>query len=513
MTEEPVLAMEDIQGNVLSGFNKSYQCLLGFKFASENGSVLRAKRWLRDVMPLITPLSQSYASKLRVREFRLRAKGDPEDLRDKFFSVAFSYPGISKLTDQSGGFSQAFQDGQWHRAASLLGDPIKGDRGGLSSWKVGRDKSSTPDIFAICAADRLEDLVELREVVLAHAASARLERIYQEDGHDLPPGPNGTTGREHFGFKDLIARIRVRGRKSHASGDYFSPRKAGIPQDPVLPEFAAPGEVLVWPGQFVLGYERQSTTDTRSSLPAIEPQPYWARNGSYLVFRRLTQDVMAFRRFVQHVREQLAKDPAYGSITEEQVSAMFVGRWPNGTPLEVSPASSTPPNPTNDFEYLKDNWPPGSNSQPDVLGTRCPVSAHIRKVNPRDQGSDLGPSADNMCRSLLRRGIPFGDPLAPDAEPNSEPTRQERGLLFISYQASIEETFETLTQDWMNSTAGPTAPQGFDMLVGKNPDGGDRFCSFGKNQISTDQAFVYASGGCYFFTPSISAIRNVLSVD
>jgi len=511
MNEESVLAMEDIQGNVLAGFNKSHQCLLGFKFASENDPVLRAKRWLRDVLPLVTPLSRSYASKLRVREWRLRAKGDPEDLRDKFFSLAFSFPGISKLTGQVGGFSQAFQDGQWRRAASRLGDPID-ERGGLSGWKVGRDESTTPDIFGICAADRLEDLVELRDDVLARAASARLELIYQEEGHDLPVGPDGTTGREHFGFKDLIARIRVRGRKSHASGDYYSPRRAGIPQDPVLPDFSAPGEVLVWPGQFVLGYERQSTTDTRSPLSAIEPQPYWARNGSYLVFRRLTQDVGAFRQFVVKVREQLSKDPVYATITEEQVSAMFVGRWPNGTPLEVSPTTSAPPNPTNDFEYLKGDWPPGSNSQPDVLGTRCPVSAHIRKVNPRDQGSDLGPSADNVCRSLLRRGIPFGSPLPPEAAPDSELARQERGLLFISYQASIEETFETLTQDWMNSTAGPTAPQGFDMLVGKNTDG-DRFCFFGKNQVSTNQAFVYATGGGYFFTPSISAIRSVLSVD
>jgi hypothetical protein len=73
-------------------------------------------------------------------------------------------------------------------------------------------------------------------------------------------------------------------------------------------------------------------------------------------FRRLTQDAIAFRRFAQQVRDQLSKDPAYGSITEEQVSAMFVGRWPNGTPLEVSPATSTPPNPTNDFEYLKDSY-------------------------------------------------------------------------------------------------------------------------------------------------------------
>ena len=153
-------------------------------------------------------------------------------------------------------------------------------------------------------------------------------------------------------------------------------------------------------------------------------------------------------------------------------------------------------------------WPPGSSSQVDILGARCPISAHIRKVNPRDQGSDLGPPADNLRRSILRRGIPYGKALPSD---NSDDA--DRGLLFLCYQASIEDTFETITQDWMNSTAGPTPPQSFDMLIGRNPNGGERFCFFGATRVATKELFVYPTGGGYFFTPAISGIRDVLSVD
>ncbi|MFD1929604.1 hypothetical protein ACFSFY_16295 [Sporosarcina siberiensis] len=55
----------------------------------------------------------------------------------------------------------------------------------------------------------------------------------------------------------------------------------------------------------------------------------------------------------------------------------------------------------------------------------------MTKLNPRDFGS----AEFNRTKMILRRGIPYGKPfeLAPD---------QERGLLFMSYQTSIENLFE-----------------------------------------------------------------------
>jgi len=87
----------------------------------------------------------------------------------------------------------------------------------------------------------------------------------------------------------------------------------------------------------------------------------------------------------------------------------------------------------------------------------------------------------------------------------------------MSYQSSICESFERIVQDWVNSSAGPTPPPCFDLLIGTNPGpGGERFTYLraqnGKEiKIATKESFVYATGGGYFFTPSISAIRNVLA--
>ena len=75
-----------------------------------------------------------------------------------------------------------------------------------------------------------------------------------------------------------------------------------------------------------------------------------------------------------------------------------MGRWRNGAPLVLTPDR---PDPTmaagNDFGYR--------NHDPD--GLRCPFSAHIRVVNPRDQ--ELDPVVDGVP-TVIRRGMPYGPP-------------------------------------------------------------------------------------------------------
>ena len=56
--------------------------------------------------------------------------------------------------------------------------------------------------------------------------------------------------------------------------------------------FAGPGRPLVWPGHFLFEYLRQMRDQPEELLLSSEPPgPSWAKNGSFLVYRRLAQDV------------------------------------------------------------------------------------------------------------------------------------------------------------------------------------------------------------------------------
>lgn len=68
--------------------------------------------------------------------------------------------------------------------------------------------------------------------------------------------------------------------------------------------------------------------------------------------------------------------------------------------------------------------------------TRCPYASHMRKTGPRDDYPGY------TKHVMMRRGIPYG-PLCPPDERAGGSTEHERGLLFVSYQSSIENGFVT----------------------------------------------------------------------
>jgi deferrochelatase/peroxidase EfeB len=63
----------------------------------------------------------------------------------------------------------------------------------------------------------------------------------------------------------------------------------------------------------------------------------------------------------------------------------------------------------------------------------CPFASHIRKTKPRS-------GVDNVDKfDIMRRGLPYG----PDHDPETEPhkTTQDRGLMFVCYQTSLNNGF------------------------------------------------------------------------
>ncbi|MER9001370.1 Dyp-type peroxidase [Mesorhizobium australicum] len=296
-------------------------------------------------------------------------------------------------------------------------------------------------------------------------------------------------GREHFGFKDGVSQPAVRGRLSPGIGDYLAPRDGSSPAGTTI-EFASPGRPLICPGEFVLGYPRQSVASGRNAaapwplgnqandvVVGVPPiGPLWARNGSFLVYRRLNQDVPAFNRFLSRTARELSSRPEYSGLTPEHFGAMVVGRWRSGAPLLRASAKDDERlartlGANNDFDFLSagtaaDGFPPAIG---DPSGELCPAASHIRKVNPRALATDQGGEVNSLIRRILRRGIPFGDPLPIASE--VDPADGDRGLLFLGYQASIRDQFEFLQSFWANDEGKPT-PQltgksGEDLIIGQ----------------------------------------------
>ncbi len=538
---EPFLLIDEIQGHVLGGFNKDHQGVIPLFFSQDAASVTAVRRWLARFAQRVTPLSEVLTFKREFKRRRVMEGAEPADMVALWRAIAFSYPGLAKLVPQE---APAFKDTTFQRglpfASALLSDPIvKGMPGEKHGWLFG-GPDTIPDILLIIAGDDAAIVEQEVNAVIAEAQEIGMSCPHYDIGHDLAYYNDATLyyehGHEHFGFKDGISQPGVRGRLSTAENDFLTPRIAPTSNDPTQPEWGTPGQPLVCVGEFVLGYGKQDPQFPRRAMSpdrlGSDPDavaPSWACNGSYLVYRRLNQDVPTFNRFLVSCAEQLAQSSEFALVKAEHLGAMLVGRWKSGAPLMRVPRGDNPrlgatASANNAFAYhgtLADPQDGFPFTAEDTDGVVCPLVAHIRKVNPRDTDTvDLGQPPANLTRRMLRRGIPFGRPLPPDAI--SDPENTARGLLFLSYQASIHNQFELSCQNWMNQLNQPeSGTMGFDMVVGQTNQGTPqrvRSCvlksSSGSSVTLSTQTFdpkdwVIPTGGGYFFAPSLSALRDV----
>ncbi len=538
--DEPVLEVEHIQGIVVPGFIKPHQVLVQVQFTDDRETLAEICRQLA-LWHAERPFSSARATLVDRKKFR-RARFDVHhQLREPpaaagqapaglaLSAIAFTYQGLAKLTPQAFSIpSLAFVLGMPARS-SLLGDPVAHDEPGAArNWVVGaeRDELDALIVFADNTGERVKGPAEeLAERLKKAGATCTLQTGAIR--HDLP-------GHEHFGFSDGISQPAIRGRKSDRAEDYVSQRF--LPDtDPESVLFGYPGQELVWPGEFVLGYPA-SSPDPLIPGPVRDHRP-WMRNGSFLVYRRLRQDVGAFWSSMKDEAEALCKKTGFADMTPDRLAAKMVGRWPSGAPLSRSPHKDNPalganPLANNDFRF--DDRTPARHGLPpkaldfapaegDIIGPVCPVAAHIRKVNVRDQASDIGGTIATQSRRILRVGVPYGRPVPARKKFEVPPyegvvaDEDDRGLLFLSIQASIEDQFEFLQARWMNNPSRPRGPGGHDMVAGQNAataDGVRRCHLFGSNyegeQVKASRPFVIPTGGGYFFVPSLPLLKELL---
>src|SRR5262249_47931764 len=127
------------------------------------------------------------------------------------------------------------------------------------------------------------------------------------------------------------------------------------------------------------------------------------RNGTYLVFRQLAQNVQCFKNFVSQTASLVYGIQVPKKEQEDWVASQLIGRTRDGEPLISRSADSadSPHHDRNDFLYYFE----------DRFGLACPIGAHIRRANPRDA---LGPDPDTALRlskmhRIIRRGRLYGD--------------------------------------------------------------------------------------------------------
>jgi Dyp-type peroxidase family len=545
--EEELLDVDDIQGNILGGFNKDFQVFLFLQIASSVTALAATRTWLGQMVPAVNSVGEVASFNKLFKGMRRRQGADPVGLASTWMNIAFSASALRRLTTvaEVDEFSdESFREGLSARSGGL-GDPTDtAAQGNCHNWVVGGPDNEA-DIVVIIASD-LADLLDARTASLKSSLPTELRILWEQQGETLAPP---LTGHEHFGFKDGVSQPGVRGLLQATPKVFLTPRvidAAISPQpDSRQPEFAAPGQPLIWPGQFVFGYRRQSPSDPRTPpAPPLEFAngcPSWGRNGSYLVIRRLRQDVPAFRTFMRTTAQALGQKAGFAGLTTTHFASMCVGRWPSGAPIMRSPDTDNStladdPNANNFFQYVNDSpSPPVLHSElkypgdkfilsrRDDKGITCPFSSHVRKVNPRDTITEQGSSVDTLTRLILRRGIPFGAAypggLEDDGNATAADARVERGLMFVSYQTSIEEQFAFLQNNWANDLSNPNGSGGHDPIIGqgdRSTGGARSFSVRAAGQAPEKQTlladFVTPTGGGYFFSPSISTIAHVLGV-
>jgi deferrochelatase/peroxidase EfeB len=416
-------------------------------------------------------------------------------------------------------------------------------------WEWGLGDREPHILLMLLAKDSMR-LAPLEAQALAEAERSGLARI-----DVLPTTDMG--GVEPFGFVDGV---------SQPTFDWDHPRTPGTNADRVYTNLLALGEILLsYYNEYGFPAESPKVDPGEKNVGLLSPDPSAAgggdlgRNGSYLVFRQLAQDVKGFWRWT-------TKEAARAGTDAETLAEAMLGRRMNGDPLSDFQIGLALPGVDPDDQSVN-----GFVFDADPDGLSCPIGAHIRRANPRTGDRPVGGAGpiDNLLVTLglttrhlrkptsstlpweenttlwpylrkdddaiassrfhriLRRGREYGtkidraealDPATPD--PGA-------GLHFLCLNANISRQFEFVQAAWLGSAkfAGLTGEQ--DPLLGNRepfpvppvvatPQRTDSFtrpAADPSRRRATDvPRFVTVKGGAYFFLPGLAALKWIASL-
>lgn len=458
------LELSDIQGNILHGYDFPFATWLFLTLPDDGGGrpflrelldeVTTAVSW--DVRPATTTNLALTCSGLRV----LNVPGEVLSTLPQAFTEAIRDRAPRVLDDTGPSAPEEWDEGIGTPSSHLL-VTLQGSKGNAQALAE--------------AVARILERAERHGVGLAH----------RQDAAAL------ANRREHFGWADGFAQPSIEGVGSSSPGQ-------GVPQD----------DGITWrdlkAGEFVLGYpDEDGQTVAGPAAPLLG-------NGTFMVYRKLRQNVARFRRELYEEAAEYAKTvrldpPLDRDQLYELMAAKVVGRWRDGASLELNERRTEAEsrhlggvaleNPDNDFRYWND----------DRDGMRCPKGAHIRRTNPRDA---LGWGGKMSTRHrIIRRGMPYGEYLE-----GLEDDGRDRGLIFVCLNADIERQFEVIQAQWCNDGNAFRLGNDKDYLLGDNQGTGKVTIQGCPPHFAPAQPLVVLTRGCeYLLVPGVRALRDLVA--
>jgi len=460
------LAMRDIQGIILWGYGHMPEARYLMFRVARPGPELCA--WLAQLQ-------------------LTSAEGERNDQPpEPLLNIAFTARGLRALGVEDAlcqSFATPFVQGAEHPYRTQVNGDV--DVNAPENWAWGSEQKPV-HVLLLVYARTLTSIEHYAEVYRREAERAGLDLVVALEGTTLQDR------KEHFGFRDGIAQPMVKGSGRGAIEDN-----------------------TVAAGEFLLGH--RDGYDNVSHHPESSAGFAFGRNGSYLVFRQLEQNVPEFWQYCASRGDAV------------RTASKLVGRWPSGAPLVRHPEVD-PNDPRfsdeDTFTYL------ANDSDNDRYGARCPFGAHIRRSNPRDWQLGADPAESLKLANLhriLRRGRPYGPPLdesmsaeallAKSTGDDHATAAAARGLQFLCFNADIERQFEFIQQQWCNNPKFAGQNSDADPLLGARPTtaelGLDAPVFTLQSDVRTEldarvtqmQRFVRVVGSGYFFMPSIPAVK------
>jgi deferrochelatase/peroxidase EfeB len=390
----------DIQGNILRGYAYAH----ARHFVLAIGDADGAREFVGSLLPgasgsdLEVTTAEEWDEKpgeclnLGVTYDGLKALGAPGDVLQAF-PVAF----------QQGPAARASVDPDFEQTVGL------GDVGPSAPehWVLGGPKTESVHLILSLYTRKVEHRNEVSRLLGASFGAHGLREVCPSLDADALP-----EGRVHFGYRDGIAQPRV------GVGNELFDMQPNVQFGDVL---LGGGHTNVYRGNYL------------GDIPAA-----LGDNAAYGAFRMLAQDVFGFEELLDEWAEAARMD-------RELVAAKLMGRWRNGMPLTLSPDSPDPQPPVaadrlNEFDYGP--GPDHPTFYDDRHGLRCPVGAHIRRLNPRGARVMGMPHS----RRITRRAMPYG----PEIEPGQPRDDTERGLVGYFMCADLEMQYEFIQRVWAN---------------------------------------------------------------
>jgi deferrochelatase/peroxidase EfeB len=482
-SRQSALDLGDIQGLILRG----YRMPMVRHFLLTVGVPAEARR----LLGRLANGDESDAPQITTAEdwhvgFEPGPGDDPNDIPrrkpDYCLNVGITWPGMIALEIKDRVRMISFKSFGAFIAGAAARAALVGDTGPSApqNW-IGAFTSGNGHIMVTLHALTPEAMTTYSERLSTLFAEGNAFReIWRTDGMarmEMKDGKPVFTSRVPFGYTDGISMTTIRGGPERYHPDHQQPCE---------------------PWLFVLRDDAENY-----SLP--EPREL-TRNGSFAVFKMIETDEVGFENFLQSNKDK---------IHPERLAAKLCGRWRNGVPLALSPDTDSPsggisPEQMNNYEYVN------ADGSGDPKGLRCPVGAHMRRINPRGQPvtGQGHPGGSNNTHRIIRRGMPYG----PTYDPTKPYDGIARGLLGYFINSSIENQYEFVLKQWVNDSefAGAVRlnPKAKDPMIGTQNPAESIFVipqADGEPPIKITgfSTFVTTKAAAYCFLPSITAIKFI----